>query len=305
MARIAAWMAFAVVAAAVVGCGPAKELPEVPKGTDSGEKTEQIPTVSDPKAKEYVAKAVAAFTAGKPELVAKGKASRLVLKGTMLYPVDNQQVQVVTTRTIAAVWPDRFYGLNEHTVQGNRSTVTAWLHRPNLTILSGTQAHDPDRRTEAERNLAADVTGQHWMALLAPLTDPKAVLFDFQSTSVPSLQTGQPQEVRRMKLAYGDLPQFQLTFDAKTDLLFQVDYTVKQGVRRRVQWLAFKHDAGPHGLLLPSRTEVRHDAVTVEQWEADKWEFPDKIDDAEFSPPPPKLDPKDPKDPKGDSPPKK
>jgi hypothetical protein len=45
------------------------------------------------------------------------------------------------------------------------------------------------------------------------------------------------------------------------------------------------HNRGPDGLVLPSKTECRHDGIVVEQWEAEKWEFPDKIDDAEFLPP--------------------
>src|SRR5215213_5849969 len=87
MTRRAAWVVFATVAAVGFGCTPAKELPseeEVVKPADAGEKPVTVPAASEPKAKEYVEKAVKAFTAGKPELVAKGRASRSVLKGHVI-----------------------------------------------------------------------------------------------------------------------------------------------------------------------------------------------------------------------------
>jgi hypothetical protein len=274
---------FAVAAAVIVGCGPAKELPEdvpVHKGTDTGERAAVVPAASEPEAKAYVEKAVKAFTGGKPGLVAKGRVSRLAVKGMMLYPVENQKVPVEAARTIAAVWPDRIAGTNELQIQGVKATIRAWLHRPRLTILNGEQEAQPPNRAEAERNFAADFTGQHWMPLLVPLTDPTAVVFDLHKQALPQ------QSVQTLKLSLGAFPIYQLTFDANTDALLRVEYAVsEQGATRRRQWSGAEHKPGPEGLVLPQKTECRHDNVTVEEWAVEKWEFPPAIDDGEFAPP--------------------
>ncbi len=284
MTRVAAWIALATVAAGVVGCGPGKELPaDIPKSDDAGPKPVVVPKQSDPAAKEYIDKAVKAFAGDKPELVARGKVSRLALKGKMLTVVENQSQPLETTRTVAAVWPDRFHGMNDQTVQGKRVTVEAWLHRPNLTIRSGGQDYDPPNPVELERNLAADTVAQHWMALFQPLTDPKVVVFDLHP------HVAEQKQVQMVKLALGDYPVFQLTFDAepgKPPVLLRVAYTVREmGVDRKKQWTMIEHNPGPDGLLLPGRMECRHDNKVVEEWAAEKWEFPAKIEDAEFSPP--------------------
>lgn len=292
MARLAAWVAIATVAAVVVGCGPGKELPaesDIITPTDPGEKPVAVPAESAPDARAYVEKAVKAFTAGKPELVAKGKYSRTVLKGTMTLPIDNQKTPFQTTRTIVAGWPDRFTGINELSSQGLNMPVGTWIRESELSVRQGTVDRDVPNRGEYLKNTLADVAAQHWMPLLLPLVEPKAIVFDYQSASIPSLQAGpqagQAQDVKQIKFALPDYPLFQLTFDAKTDLLVRVEYTtMEQGVRRRKQWSALEHKAGPDGQMVPSKTEMRHEGQLVEQWEIEKWEFPAKIDDSEFSP---------------------
>ena len=239
-----------------------------------------MPAASEPAAKAYVEKAVKAYTGGKPELVEKGKVSRLALRGTLLYFVDNQRVPVEASRSIAAVWPDRFAGRDEYQVRGEKVTINAWLLRPHLTIMQGNQEHAPSNRTEAERNFAADETAQHWMALFLPLTDPKAIVFDLRKQTV-----GQ-QAVQTLKISLGSFPLYQLTFDANTDALLRVGYTIKeQGTPIQKQWSMIEHKPGPDGLLLPGKMECRWNDNVVEQWIAEKWEFPAAISDDEFSPP--------------------
>jgi hypothetical protein len=288
MTRRAAWVVFATVAAVAFGCKPAKELPseeEVVKPADAGEKPVTVPAASDPKAKAYVEKAVKAFTAGKPDVLAKGKASRVTLKGR----VHRQDAggMIDTARTIAAVWPDRLTGIDDSQIQGQRNVVSVYLHRPQFAVLfDGREREDLPGRAEMARNFAADETAQHWMALLLPLVEPKAVVFDLQSTSVTAPQTGEQQAVHLLRVSLPDLPLYQLAFDAKTDVLIRVEYLLtEQGTRRRKQWSVLEHNPGPDGQLLPTKIEMRHDGSVVEQWQAEKWEFPATIPDAEFSPP--------------------
>jgi hypothetical protein len=281
MARLAILTAIVVVAAVIVGCGPAKELPdEIPKGPEHTEKPGAVPTTSEPAAKAYLDKAVKAYTGGKPELVAKGAVNRLKLAGTLRDPGGNQAAAVPATRTIAAAWPDRFADTDERQTQGRTVVVSAYHHRPRLTVFENGIEGQPSNPVELELNLAADECGQHWMALLLPLTDPKAIVFDLHQQTLPQ------QTVQTLKLSLGKFPVYQLQFDAKTDALVRVEYTItEQGVIRRRHWSMTEHKLGPEGLLLPGKMECRWDNVVVEEWKVEKWEFPATIDDKDFAPP--------------------
>jgi hypothetical protein len=285
MARLAFFAALAVGAGVVLGCGPAKELPDDVPGK-SPEPTEQptaVPKTSEPAAKAYLVKAVAAFTGNKPELVEKGKVARLSLKGKMLMPAEGQKVLADATRTVAAVWPDRIHATTEVPVQ--KLTVGMWLRRPHLTVRNGQEEVALPNRAEYEQNLVADFVGQFWSMFLIPLADPKAVAYDLR-TQNQSLASGQSIEIRTLSLALGDLPAYQFTFDAKTDNLLRVEYaSVELSVKHRKQWLMADHKAGPEGLMLPSKMEFRQDNVPGEDWEVEKWEFPASIPDDEFNPP--------------------
>lgn len=280
MARHATWAVLAVAAGLIVGCGAGKELPNAtPKGPNDDAPAAVVPAASEPEAKEYVERAVKAYTGGKPELVAKGKASRRVLTGTMRDP-NNLDTPIAATRTVAAVWSDRFSVTNDIVYQGKRLVIGSWLRRPDLVVMNGPEVYAMPNGAEAEQNLAADAAAQHWMTLFVPVTDPKAVVFDLQKL------TFNQQPAQALKLSLGAFPVYRLYFDAKSDALLRVEYTVaEQGARRRKQWSMAEHKPGPEGLLLPGKMECRHDNVVVEEWETAKWEFPAAIPDTEFSPP--------------------
>lgn len=285
MTRLAFLSALAVGAAVAFGCGPAKELPdEIPsRSPEPTQEPAATPRASEPAAKEYLEKAVRAFTGNKPELVEKGKVARVALKGKMVIPVEGQKVPADATRAVAAVWPDRLHVTTEVPIQ--KLTVGMWLRRPHLTVLNGATEVPIPNRAEYEQNLVADAVGQFWGMFLVPLTDPKAVVYDLR-TQNQALPSGQSQEVKTLSLALHDLPHYQLTFDAKTDALLRVEYpSMELGVRHRKQWLMADHKAGPEGLMLPSKMEYRLDNSPVEEWEAEKWEFPASIPDDEFNPP--------------------
>lgn len=283
--RACGWWLTGVLALAVaVGCEPAKQLPtEVPKEPAPVDAW-AAPAESDPAAKAYVEKAVKALTAGKPELLAKGKFSRAVLKGVMVINGEH-----ATVRTITAGWPNRYAVANDLQFGDKPLLVRAWLNGARFTAMSGDREQENINRAETAGVFLADGTGQHWMALLQPLTDPKAVAYDFQSVTGTSPQTGLLHPVNLVKLALPDRPLYLLTFDSKTDVLLRVEYQIREsGVDRRKQWTALEHKPGPDGLILPTKTEVRHDGRLVEQWTVEKWEFPATLPDTEFEPPAPK-----------------
>ncbi|MBM3980210.1 MAG: hypothetical protein FJ304_07985 [Planctomycetes bacterium] len=272
----------ALVLAVAVGCEPAKELPpEVPKGVEPPP-PDPVPKESEPAAKAYAEKAVKALTAGKPELLAKANSSRVALKGTMVIDGDNP-----AARTITATWPDRVAVRNEVQVSADsKNLVRAWLVRGRFTMMQGDREVAEINRSELARALGADARAQHWMALGLPLTDPKAVVYDFQSVTGTAPRTGKPLPIHLMKLATGDPQQvFALTYDAATDLLVRVEYVVRENaVDRRKQWTVTEHKPGPDGLLLPAKIEVYQDGRPVEQWTYEKWEFPATVPDADFEP---------------------
>jgi hypothetical protein len=281
MARFTAGLAVAV--AAVVGCEPAKELPDaVPIRTASGDGP-TVPTASEPAAKAYIDKAVKAFTGGKPELLAKGKVSRTVLKGRIQRP---NKLASDVVRTISAVWPDRLADTDRIQSDGKTNAVSAYLHRPHLILIDNGAELSPPNPVEYERNFAADEIAQHWMALLLPATDPSAIVFDFRSTTGIAPDSGKPLLIHLVKLSLGEFPVYDLIFDAATDLLLRVEYSLKaQGVTYRKQWTATNHKTGPDGLTLPRKIEYWQGVLLAEQFEVEKWEFPASIGDAEFAPP--------------------
>jgi hypothetical protein len=266
------------------GCQPVKDVPDLlPAGPPAGAGA-AVPAASDPAAKAFVEKAVKAFTGEKPELATKGLASRAVFKGRMFLP--SESVPVDVTRTIAAVWPDRFVGTQVLQAQGRTTAQASYLRRPRLVNLRDGGEVPLPNPAEVERNFVTDETAQYWMALFVPLADPRAVAFDAHSTTGTTPQTGQPLPVQLLKLSLPDGPVYQLTFDEKTARLLRVEYAVtEQGVLHRRMWTVTEHKPGADGLTLPHKIEYAQDGRTAEQLEVEKWEFPATIPDAEFDPP--------------------
>ncbi|VTR93723.1 unnamed protein product [Gemmata massiliana] len=278
MARYTAWAAFVGAVVLVVGCGPEKELPTVgPSGEGAGAQRPVAPAKSDPEAQAVIDRAVKALTGGKPELLAKGKFCRCVMKGQM-FSIEQANQANDTTRTIVTAWPDRFFSSNEQFPLGNRALLEVWLRRPDLVITNNGTPVPLSNIDSFERFFAADVVGQSWMLLLLPATDPKAVAFDLEQI------TAGKRELSRLKLALGEFPFYQLTFDAKTDLLLRAEYTNSRDNVLQPTTMIFSEHKIVDGLMLPHQIECRHNGSVVEKWTVEKWEFPATIGDQEFSP---------------------
>lgn len=280
MTRLATGVALAAFGVALVGCGPAKQLPDaadLPTAPGTGEKAPAVPTQSEAAAREYVETVRKAFGGGNADLVAKSALSRATLKGMMVDP--ESAAQASAKRTIAAGWPDRFFGGNEIDVGGGQSRIRVWVRGDALSIYQGDREQDRVNVAEYLKIVRADAVGQHWMALLLPLADPKAVVYDLKSADVVLPHTSQSRPMKLLKLVLPERPTYQLTFDAKTDLLVRVEYTtVELGGQMRKQWTVVEHKSGPDGRMLPTKTECRHKGALVEKWDVEKWEFPASID---------------------------
>ena len=284
-----AWSALALASAVLIGCGPGKELPdEVPKskGGEQGstEPKEQIPKESDPAAKEIVERAIKAHTQNNRGLLETGKISKSTATGTIKLPVEGRFANPQTARQFLAVWPDRINVAYEHKTELNYTTRLV-LRFPQLVWLGRDTKQEAIPNPELLKDIMLrDTLAQHWLPLMFPLTQPRAVVF------APRKGVGTPP-MDSVRLFYPDRPLYNLSFDTATGLLARVDYMqYDQNQPILTEWMFadFKPSAG---MMLPmkitsarttERPKVRDD---VEEWAVERWEFPEKIDDSAFDPP--------------------
>jgi hypothetical protein len=240
-----------------------------------------VPEKSEPTAVAVVEKALKAATDGHPERLGKAKANRLRMKGSVVGPGR----PIPTLRRVEAVWPDRFSQTDEMSPDSGLGTILIRLRRPVLwvgNVKEGktTPAEVPDLK-DREAALAAELVGRHWMALLVPLSDPKTVVFAAKKEPL----NGLPADV--IRAAVPGSPVFTLRFDEKTGLLGRIDFSqVEPGSAvSTIKFFTLGQHRAFDGLMLPGRVEYRQNALPLEEWEAESWEFPERIDDAGFDAP--------------------
>jgi hypothetical protein len=288
MRHYSLWAVAVLVAAVVIGCGPGKHLPDDipdPKGPEQTEPQIKVPAVSDPAAKEIVERAIKAHTQGNPSLLAKGKLSRSTANGTIKLAVGPQQevAPVPTQRAFVARWPDEIkYTLAYKTRPFG--TVTLILRGRLTWELLNDQPRANVNPEKAEQLMRTDGLAQHWLPLLFPLVEPKAVVFE------PRKGVGDPP-VDTVRFAYPDRPPYALAFDPKSGYLTRVDYhlTDLTGLVF-TEWMFAEHKPFG-GVMLPTKltsartTDRPRVREVVQEWTVESWEFPEKIDDKEFEPP--------------------
>jgi len=289
MRHFSAWAAGALAAAIIIGCGPGKQLPdEVPKSNTTERTTtepkEKVPTVSDPAAKEIVDRAIKACTQNNPDLLAKGKLSKVTANGTVKLPAEasGQFVEVPTFRTVLARWPDELKFTLDY--KAHRTGLMTMILRGQFTWWGIDRTQNPNPNPQAIEDLMrTDGLAQHWLPLLFPLVEPKAVLFE------PQKGVGTPP-ADVVRFALPERPVYQLFFDAATGHLTRVEYTHTE-LQARVQKLWTFSDHKPFaGRILPTKLEYTYNPErgkkdTVEQWTVENWEFPESFDDSVFQPP--------------------
>ena len=282
MLRIVGWAALVVVAAAIVGCGPAKELPdEEPKGAAPVKQAHAVPAASEAAAKKMIEQAVREVTGGQPDRLAKAKTSRVFAKGDYIYPNGVVKQSIPNTeRRLMVVWPDRLQW-SYHLKGALNTSVTVWLRGMQIRMREGAVMSELPSPADTRRNILADLYAQHALPLMLPATDPKVVVFDLKETII----AGVP--VHTLRFSAPELPLFQLTLDAKSHLLRRVEYTSMEPGKELRTAAVLDDYRLIDGLMVPFTIETLRNGESVEKWKVEKWEFPKSIDDAEFAPPTP------------------
>ena len=266
-----------VLTAAVIGCGEGKKLPDEvvrPQTTRNvpPDLLGKAPAASEPEAKAVLDRAVKAITQGDPSRLAKARVTKSAFRGTM-------QLGAMTDATLSweVVWPDRavvVYSFPESPIPSNTFRLRGALG----WMFKGTEKQ-LESPTDVGLLVAAGVCAQHGVPLGLPLADPRGVAFETRKSQPGS------RAVTSVKLAIPDMPILLIACDDATGLPVGLEYhPLELGQRPRV--IVTFADHKPHGdLLLPTRLEVNQNGMPVQKWTLEKWEFPEKIDDARFEAP--------------------
>ncbi len=288
MRYYSAWAASGLVATVIIGCGPGKELPDdIPRAT-SAEHTPKkiIPTVSDPVAKQIVDRAIKAHTQNNSGLLERGKISKVTADGTMqLSHVPGEFVAIPKHRTLIARWPDHMK--LEYADKGDARGMTTFILRHPFVWWGKDTTPEPIADFQSfEEVMRTDGLAQHWLPLVFPLGDPKAVVFEPQKGAGVG---SPPADMVRFFLP--DRPVYRLHFSPSTGYLVHIEYTHSDAAGMALKEWILSDFQLVDGMMLPmqmksARTE--HQTTTrrvVEEWKVQKWEFPEKLDDSVFEPP--------------------
>src|SRR5262249_42626098 len=153
-----------LLAAVVVGCGPAKELPEiVPTQRGSGQLSADpfgpAPAQSDPAAKAVLDRAVKAITGDDPKPLEKAQVSRGTAHGSRHLP--NRAEPAEATRVTEAVWPDRA----RVEVQFKDTGTMTFRMRGNHGWVRAGPAEQEGDPVSIGHVMRTDMNAQHWLFL--------------------------------------------------------------------------------------------------------------------------------------------
>ncbi len=270
----------AILFAALIGCGPAKELPdEIPKaepGESPGETPENVPTQSDPAAKTSLDRAVKAITGDMPDRLKKAKVSVSTYRGSIMLP--NTPAPTPATLRWEIAWPDRLratYDLQATIRQ------TFFLRRGLGWRADGPTTGDgkagDGNPADIGRILTTELAAQAGVILGLTLTEPQLVAFEPRKTATATT----------VKVKVRALPVLDVTFEEPSGLPVRVEYHPRELGQIVNKMLVMSEHKPTEGLMLPTKIEFTQNGRVGEQWTLEKWEFPEKIDDARFDPPRP------------------
>jgi hypothetical protein len=262
----------------LIGCGgDEKQLPtDITTPEDrKPEATPAVPKESEAEAVAFIKARIAQMTENRPERIEKLKVLRQKGSGRWRWP---NNLVVSARRDIDAVWPGRariaieFIGgeMKESRLTFNNGTV-------GLLLNDGSGLKSPGVPARADEETAwGEMVAEVWLPVLAPATDPQAILFDRRKQPFAN------QMAETVKLALPQRPVYTLWFDPTDGTLGVITYAhLDQGALTNKQILLAAHKMF-EGVKLPTQFDQRRNGTTVQEWTISRWEFPDKIEDAVF-----------------------
>ncbi len=272
-------LAASVLIAALIGCGPGKELPdEGPKAGPAGEPPAdalgKAPAVSDPAAKAILERAVKAITQGDSTRLTKAKISKTFYRGEVHFP--NSPAPTEATLKWEVVWPDRALTIYEFknapvlNITFRMFGQLGWMTKDTVP-----QTNNP---AEVEKVIRTRLVGEHGLILGITLADPRVIAFD-----PVKAQTGPAGTA--VKIALPDAPILRVTFDDQSGLPVRLEYNPIEFSQRVPKVLTMSEHKPQDGMLLPTVLELQQMGLPAEKWTLEKWEFPEKIDEARFDAP--------------------
>lgn len=266
-----------VLAAVAVGCGPEKELPDLPKNTkpitSGGDPFGPPPAATDPAAKAVLDRAAKAIADGDTVRLARGRSAKVTYLAEFKLSQHNR-VLTPSTSTIETVWPE--LAVVSHDYKGQAANKTFYLNGARGWLKDGPGLHTQTAgTTDLGHLIRNDLTAWHWLMLGLTLTDPAAIAFE-------PTKKGTGTAVR---VALPNRSVFLVTFDEATGLPVRVEcHPVELGVRvHKVFTLSDHKPFG--GLVLATKIETTQEGDLVERWTAPAWEFPESIPASRFDPP--------------------
>jgi hypothetical protein len=264
-----------VLAAAVLGCGEGKKLPdEVVKPQITHiippDPLGPAPAASEPAAKAVLERAVKAITQGDPARLAGVKASVATYTGGVHFP--NAPTITDATLRLEAKWPDR--AVITFDFKGVLPTITFRLVQSDGWMSTGGR-EQPGKPADVGQRIYTEIVAKYSVPLGLPFADTRTIAFETRKE--PGGTT--------VKVAPPGTPILLVTFDEKSGLPVRVEcYPLEDG--RRVPKVSTLADHKPQGgLLLPTLIELTQNGLPAEKWTLEKWEFPEKIDDSRFDAP--------------------
>lgn len=256
------------------GSGSEKELPKnITAPTDRGPELTApvVPKISDPEAAKFVQARIASATENHPERLEKLKTCRMEVKVQQ-----RQGMNVVpVTRTIAGVWPDRFYFADESNVDGPLK-LSFGMRQNVLSLRKNGKATDDAPPEFFLQVLKTDSTAQVWLPMLVPLLDPGTVVFN------PKKQSLVGRNWDTVQASIPGCPIYTLWFDEKSNLLGGITYISVEGERKFNKQYTILDYKPVLGVMQATRFELDHNGTTVETWSVLSRDFPEKIEDAVF-----------------------
>jgi hypothetical protein len=227
-------------------------------------------------------RAIEAIAQKNLKLLDKAKICRVTGHGGML--IRNSMLDA--TRSVESIWPDRALVTYEFK-EGASPKFKMGVNRSFGWNMFGPGPFVPLLNpTETAQILQNDLLGEHWITLGIGLTDPSAVFFDRKQSKT---EKGSSSTI---KMSVKGRSLYQITFDDQSFLPVKNEYeTLEQGTRIK-KTIVFSQHKLSEGMMLPGHLELTQDYLelikashVVYHWDLDKWEFPDKLDEALFSPP--------------------